>query len=143
MATEPSRPLIVNDRPVVVGTTVVVDGATASQLADALKVLKEAYRNRGGLDQRLLDAAEAFRVAGDRWGDDERRRFRNRNLGTCSGDEDLIMGDMTTKQVAGHLRITDRAVTKQAVALGGRKIGHRWVFDGTTVALAARKREES
>ena len=142
MSTETRRPVVIDDHPVVVGTAVMVDGPTASQLADALKVLEEAYRNRGGLDQRLLDAAEAFRLAGDRWHFEDRRRYRNRNLGTSLLDEEVILKEMRTSDVAERLGVSDRAVTKRAVALGGRKVGHRWLYDRTTVALAARQREE-
>lgn len=47
-----------------------------------------------------------------------------------------------TSDVAERLGVSDRAVTKRAVALGGRKVGHRWLYDRTTVAVAARQREE-
>ncbi len=143
MDSERSHPLITDDRPVVVGTTAVLDGATASKVADALEVIRRAWRKQGrDLDERLDEAAEVLRLAGDRWESEERRRFRNRNLRTSQMDEELIMGDMATSQVADRLGISHRAVTKQAPVLGGRKVGHRWLFDGTTVALVAREREE-
>ena len=143
MSTETRRPVVIDDHPVVVGNAAVIDGATASKLADALAVFRSAWRKQGrDLDERLEEAADALRLAGERWDTEERRRFRNRNLRTPPDDEELILGEMSTSDVAKRLRISDRAVTKRAPALGAHKVGGRWLYDRTTVALAARQREE-
>lgn len=87
-------------------------------------------------------SAEVLRLAGYCWESEERRRFRNRNIGTSPMAGELIIGEMSTSQVAARLGISCLAVTKRASALGGRKIGHQWMFEATTVTLAAREREE-
>lgn len=39
----------------------------------------------------------------------------------------------TTTEAAAALGVSDRTIRRRAVELGGRKIGHAWVFDPTIV----------
>ena len=135
-------PHVADGYSVVSGTTVLVDGATAAVLADALTVLLEAYRRRGaGLSPRIAAAQQAFTVAGDRH--ESQARFRRQNLGTAAPAPAVMVGDMTSTQVAARLGISPRAVTKRAHAFGGRKVAGRWAFAAADVEAEAIRREES
>ena len=140
MAGTPPRPTVVDGHPVVSGTTVLVDGATASILADALAVL---VRSAGGrpLNPRIEAAQQAFRLAGDR--QEKVLNFRLRKVGSAPASDCVMVGEMTAAQAAEMLNITPRAVTYRAVALGGRKVGGRWLFDAADIDHASRPREDA
>lgn len=141
MSVEHDKVLDVDGHLVVAGSSVLVDGATASVLTNVLEVFLETYRRRDvALSPRIEAAYRAFRIAGDRH--DAELRFRRRKLGTSEPVEAPMVGDMTSSQVAARLGVTTRAVTMRAHAYGGRKVAGRWFFDEVDVEDEALRREE-
>jgi hypothetical protein len=63
----------------------------------------------------------------------------------ASGDKIVIpfVADMlSTEEVAAQMHISPRHARRQADELGGRKIGHSWVFDAVLVHAAAAERNQ-
>jgi hypothetical protein len=127
---------------------VFVDGTTAYELVSAMALAeREARRMGSSLSPRLVAAARAFEAVGNRWADNARATYRDRNIGIPTETTPVkvgAMGTVGTKEAAKMLGVSQRAVVGQANrgTLPGRLTGGVWVFALTDVTDTVEARKD-
>jgi hypothetical protein len=67
---------------------------------------------------------------------------RTRQRGAENGDQGRQSELIGTRQAAELLHLSSREVQRSAADLGGRLVGHGWVFSRDAVIMHARRRDE-
>ncbi len=127
---------------------VFVDGATALELASAMRLVVAEARRRGvSLSPRLAAAARSFEAVGERWAKEARATYRDPNVPIPTEGTSVkvaVMGTVGTREAAEMLGITPRAVIALAHrgTLRGQRVGWAWAFDLADVTDLVNKRKD-